>query len=65
MNNEYVIINKTELLKRIEELKESQILQYNKMCAEFLGAIYSEHAETWGFGNAKNIILIEKPTSQT
>jgi hypothetical protein len=55
----------TELLKRIEELKESQILQYNKMCAEFLGAIYSEHAETWGFGNAKNIILIEKPTSQT
>jgi hypothetical protein len=45
----------TEILKRIEELKESQILQYNKMCAEFLGAIYSEHAEAWGFGNAKNI----------
>ena len=32
-----------------------EILQYNKMCAEFLGAIYSEHAEAWGFGNAKNI----------
>lgn len=25
------------------------------MCAEFLGAIYSEHAEAWGFGNAKNV----------
>jgi hypothetical protein len=32
-----------------------EILEYNKRCAEFLGAIYSEHAKAWGFGNAKNI----------
>jgi hypothetical protein len=36
-------------------MTQEEILQYNKMCAEFLGAIYSEHAEAWGFGNAKNI----------
>jgi predicted HicB family RNase H-like nuclease len=43
-------------LHYLELKKEPQnVLQYNKMCAEFLGAIYSEHAEAWGFGNAKNI----------
>jgi predicted HicB family RNase H-like nuclease len=31
------------------------VLQYNKMCAEFLGAIYSENASAWGFGKAKKI----------
>lgn len=42
--------------RKLELKKEPQnVLQYNKMCAEFLGAIYSEHAEAWGFGNAKNI----------
>ena len=34
---------------------QEEILEYNKRCAEFLGAIYSDHAEAWGFGNAKNI----------
>lgn len=36
-------------------MTQEEILQYNKRCAEFLGAIYSKHAEAWGFGNAKNI----------
>jgi hypothetical protein len=36
-------------------MTQEEILQYNKLCAEFLDAIYSEHAEAWGFGNAKNI----------
>lgn len=36
-------------------MKQEEILQYNKRCALFLGAIYSEQAEAWGFGNAKNI----------
>ena len=34
---------------------QEEILEYNKLCAEFLDAIYSEAAEAWGFGNAKNI----------
>lgn len=36
-------------------MTQEEILQYNKRCAEFLGAIYSDCAEAWGFGNAKNI----------
>ena len=36
-------------------MTQDEILQYNKRCALFLGAIYSEAAEAWGFGNAKNI----------
>jgi len=36
-------------------MTQEEILEYNKRCAEFLGAIYSEHARAWGFGNAKNI----------
>ncbi len=36
-------------------MTQEEILQYNKLCAEFLDAIYSEDAEAWGFGNAKNI----------
>jgi hypothetical protein len=36
-------------------MTQEEISQYNSRCAEFLGAIYSEHAEAWGFGNAKNI----------
>lgn len=36
-------------------MTKEEILEYNKRCAEFLGAIYSKHAEAWGFGNAKNI----------
>ena len=36
-------------------MNEKEILEYNKRCALFLGAIYSEQAEAWGFGNAKNI----------
>lgn len=36
-------------------MKQEEILQYNKRCAMFLGAIYSKQAEAWGFGNAKNI----------
>lgn len=36
-------------------MTQKQILEFNKRCAEFLGAIYSENAEAWGFGNAKNI----------
>ena len=36
-------------------MTQEEILQYNKRCAEFLGAIYSDYAEAWGFGNAKNI----------
>jgi hypothetical protein len=34
---------------------QEEILEYNKRCAEFLGAIYSEDAQAWGFGNAKYI----------
>lgn len=36
-------------------MTEQESLEYNKRCALFLGAIYSEQAEAWGFGNAKNI----------
>lgn len=36
-------------------MTQKEVLEYNKMCAEFLGAIYSKHAEAWGFGNAVNI----------
>lgn len=36
-------------------LTQEEILEGNKLCAEFLGGMYSEHAEAWGFGNAKNI----------
>jgi hypothetical protein len=36
-------------------MNEKEILEYNKRCALFLGAIYSKQAEAWGFGNAKNI----------
>lgn len=36
-------------------MTQQEILEYNKRCALFLGAIYSEQAEAWGFGNAKNI----------
>ena len=36
-------------------MNQQEILEYNKRCAEFLGAIYSNHAKAWGFGNAKNI----------
>lgn len=36
-------------------MTQEEILEYNKRCAEFLGAIYAKHAEAWGFGNAKNI----------
>lgn len=34
-------------------MTQEEILEYNKLCAEFLGAIYSEHAKAWGFGNAR------------
>ena len=36
-------------------MKQKEITNYNKLCAEFLGAIYSKNTETWEFGNAKNI----------
>ena len=36
-------------------MKQEEINNYNCLCAKFLDAIYSEHAEAWGFGNAKNI----------
>ena len=36
-------------------MTQEETLNFNKRCAEFLGAIYSEQAEAWGFGNAKNI----------
>jgi len=36
-------------------MTQQEILDYNEKCAEFLGAIYSKHADAWGFGNAVNI----------
>ena len=36
-------------------MNKKEITEYNKRCATFLGAIYSEHAKAWGFINAKNI----------
>lgn len=33
-------------------MTQEEIQEYNKMCAEFLGGIYSTYAEAWGFGNA-------------
>jgi hypothetical protein len=36
-------------------MTQEEINNYNCLCAKFLDAIYSEHAEAWGFGNAKNI----------
>ena len=36
-------------------MNKQEIENYNRLCAEFLGAIYSDSAEAWGFGNAKNI----------
>ena len=36
-------------------MTSQEIENYNCLCAEFLGGIYSEQAEAWGFGNVKNI----------
>lgn len=36
-------------------MTQEEILEYNKRCAEFLGALYSENADAWGFGNARNL----------
>lgn len=36
-------------------MTQEEIFDYNKRCAEFLGAIYAEHGEAWAFGNPKNI----------
>lgn len=32
---------------------EKEIIEGNKLIAEFMGAIYSEYAEAWGFDNAR------------
>ena len=36
-------------------MTQEEIQEYNKRCALFLGGIYSNHAEAWGFGNAEVI----------
>ena len=49
MSNEYIVINKTELLKRIEEL-EKQLAYYSewyKMARE----IYEKDRKFWGYGD--------------
>ena len=34
-------------------MKTSEIIEGNKLIAEFMNGIYSENANAWGFGNAR------------
>lgn len=36
-------------------MTKQEIINSNKLIAEFMGYIYSGHAKAWGIGNAKNI----------
>lgn len=36
-----------------KDMKESEILEGNKLIADFMGGIYSENALAWGFGDAR------------